>query len=175
MPANFANKIPDTWSFEESAGLMIFYATVIWCFDVVGELRKGQTVLVHSAFGGVGLAAIQFCEMRGAQVYATVGSEEKVRYLVNGCHIPRSRIFYSRDTSFYRDLMRETNNRGVDIVLSSLPGKLLHAPWKCVAPGGKMFDIGKRDVLGHSILPMNPFDQARSSYTRPTSSHAKQP
>ncbi|RAH57989.1 hypothetical protein BO85DRAFT_519879 [Aspergillus piperis CBS 112811] len=98
-------------------------------------------------------------------VYATVGREEKVQYLVNECHIPRSRIFYSRDTSFHRDLMRETNNRGVDIVLSPLPGKLLHAPWKCVAPGGKMFDIGKRDVLGHSILPMNSFDQARSFYT----------
>ncbi|BCR96951.1 uncharacterized protein AKAW2_30270S [Aspergillus luchuensis] len=96
MPANFAHKIPDTWSFEKSAGLIVVYATVIWCLAVVGALRNGQTGLVHSACGGVGLAAIRFCEMRGAQVYTTVGSEEKVQYLVNECHIPRSRILLSR-------------------------------------------------------------------------------
>lgn len=42
MPANFAHKIPDTWSFEKSAGLIVVYATVIWCLAVVGALRNGQ-------------------------------------------------------------------------------------------------------------------------------------
>lgn len=76
--------------------------------------------------------------------------------------LPRSRIFHSRDTSFYPDLIAATEGRGVDIVLNSLAGELLRASWKCVAAGGKMLEIGKRDFLGHSMLPMNHFLNQRS-------------
>lgn len=79
--------------------------------------------------------------------------------------IPRSDIFHSRDSSFYTDLIRETGGRGVDIVLSSLSGELLQTSWKCVAPGGTMFDISRRDVLGDAMLPMKHFVGRRSFVT----------
>lgn len=50
----------------------------------------------------------------------------------------RGEIFNSRDESFLPDLMRETQGRGVDVVLNSLSGELLHASWRCVAPRGKV-------------------------------------
>ena len=78
--------------------------------------------------------------------------------------IPRNRIFNSRDTSFLPDLKRETNGRGVDLVLNSLSGELLHASWKCVAEFGKMLEIGKRDFIGRGMLSMDLFEANRSFF-----------
>lgn len=95
--------------------------------------------------------------MVGAEIYATVGMEEKVDYLMKTFGLPRNRIFNSRDTSFAEDLMRETNGRGVDLALNSLSGELLHTTWHCVAEFGKMVDLGKRDFLEGGQLDMEPF------------------
>lgn len=68
--------------------------------------------------------------------------------------IPRDHIFHSRDSSFAADLMRATEGKGVDLVLNSLTGNLLHASWECVAKHGKMVELGKRDFITHGILDM---------------------
>lgn len=91
-----------------------------------------------------------------------MGSEEKVKYLVDTFGLPRSRIFNSRDTSFHADLMAATAGCGADLVLNSLSGELLHLSWKCVAEFGKMLEIGKRDLVGHGALGMNLFDANRT-------------
>lgn len=121
-----------------------------------------QSVLIHSACGGVGLAAIQLSQMVGAEIYATVGSEDKVKHLVETFDLPRDRIFRSRDTSFVDGLLRKTNGQGVDLALNSLSGELLHATWRCVAEFGKVVDIGKRDFLGAGKLDMDVFLDSRS-------------
>jgi NADPH:quinone reductase-like Zn-dependent oxidoreductase len=76
--------------------------------------------------------------------------------------IPRHHIFNSRNISFLSDVKRETNGVGVDIVLNSLSGELLHASWKCVAEFGTMVEIGKRDLIGRGNLALGPFEQNRS-------------
>lgn len=119
-------------------------------------------MLIHSAAGGVGISAIQLAKMVGAEVYATVGNDEKVKFLMDTFGIPRNRIFQSHDTSFVEDIMRETNGRGVDVALNSLSGELLHATWRCVAEFGTMVEIGKRDHLGASKLDMDVFLAGRT-------------
>ena len=57
--------------------------------------------------------------------------------------------------------MEATDNRGVDIVLNSLSGELLHASWKCVAAGGRFIELGKRDFIGHGKLAMSLFEDNR--------------
>lgn len=79
-------------------------------------------------------------------------------------HIPRNRIFNSRNLSFYADVIRETDGHGVDIVLNSLSGELLHASWRCVAEFGKMIEIGKRDFIGFGKLNMELFEANRSFF-----------
>jgi NADPH:quinone reductase-like Zn-dependent oxidoreductase len=96
------------------------------------------------------------------QVFATVGNDAKVEYLVRTFGIPRTHIFNSRNDSFAADVMRETNGRGVDIVLNSVSGELLHASWNCVAEFGKMVELGKRDIVDFGKLQMNNFMQSRS-------------
>lgn len=96
------------------------------------------------------------------QIYATVGNEEKVQYLVDTIGIPRNRIFSSRNSSFVTDILRETSGRGVDLVLDSFSGDLLRASWKVVARMGKMIEIGKRDFIEHGKLDMEMFQYNRS-------------
>lgn len=60
--------------------------------------------------------------------------------------------------------MRETNGRGIDIVLNSLSGELLHTSWKCVAEYGKMLEIGKRDFNGRGMLSMELFEANRAFF-----------
>lgn len=129
----------------------------------VGERAdQGQSILIHSAAGGVGIAAIQISQMLGAEIYCTVGNDEKVQYLTSTFGLPRNRIFHSRDDTFLTELRCQTDGRGVDVVLNSLSGELLHASWRCVAEFGKMIEIGKRDLLGNGKLAMRPFLDNRS-------------
>jgi NADPH:quinone reductase-like Zn-dependent oxidoreductase len=154
-------RIPPELSFEDAATMPCVFATVIYSLIELARLEKGQSVLIHSACGGVGIAAIQICKMLGAEIYTTVGNDEKVQHLMSTYGIPRSRIFHSRDASFLPEIMRETNGRGVDFVLNSLSGELLHASWECVAEFGSMLEIGKRDFYGHGQLAMHNFAKNR--------------
>ncbi|KAI1110618.1 hypothetical protein F5Y14DRAFT_345509 [Nemania sp. NC0429] len=155
-------KIPDGMSFAEAASMPIVFATAIYSLIDVASLEKGQSVLIHSACGGVGLAAIQIAQMLGAEIYTTVGSQRKIEYLMENFNIPCNRIFNSRDDSFVEAVMRETNGKGVDVALNSLSGELLHATWRCVARWGTMVEIGKRDILEAGKLDMGVFLANRS-------------
>ncbi|KAG5979866.1 Type I Iterative PKS [Claviceps digitariae] len=152
-------RIPDSLTFDQAGTMLISYATAIHSMADVGRITKGQTVMIHSACDGVGLAAIQVARMLEAETYVTVGSkeEEETKYLMHHCNIPRNRIFKSQDSSLVDDIMRETNGRGVDLVLNSLSGDLLHASWTCVAEFGTMVEIGKRDLIDGGKLDMRPF------------------
>ncbi|KAF9631021.1 hypothetical protein BFW01_g1895 [Lasiodiplodia theobromae] len=162
ISANLCAKMPDSLSFEDGATMPCVYSTAIYALMTLGHLEKGQTVLIHSACGGVGLAAIQLCRMIGAEIFVTVGNEEKARYLRETFGISQDRIFNSRDASFLGGVLAATGGRGVDLVLNSLSGELLHASWKCVAEFGKMLEIGKRDFVGHGMLNMDLFEANRT-------------
>jgi len=100
--------------------------------------------------------------MIGAEVYATVSSETKVAHLMDNFKIPRNRIFQSRDKSFVNGVMRETEGSGMDVILNSLSGELLHATWDCVAEFGVLVEIGKRDLIGSGKLDLKNFLANRS-------------
>ncbi|KAF5009992.1 hypothetical protein FDECE_3829 [Fusarium decemcellulare] len=159
---HYVLKIPDTMSFEEAATIQGCFATVVYALLDAGRLRKGMSVLIHSACGGVGLAAIQVTQMMGGEIYATVGSDKKRDHLITTYNIPPERIFNSRDTSFLDGVMQQTGGKGVDLVLNSLPGELLHASWKCVAKNGALLELGKRDLAGFGQLDMSRFLDNRS-------------
>jgi NADPH:quinone reductase-like Zn-dependent oxidoreductase len=119
-------------------------------------------VLIHSAAGGVGIAAIQVAKMLKAKIYATVSSEEKRKFLIEDLGIPSENIFDSRSTTFAGEVMSKTGGKGVDVALNSLSGELLHATWSCIAKWGTMVEIGKRDLLGSAKLDMKPFSDNRN-------------
>ncbi|EXK26726.1 hypothetical protein FOMG_16673 [Fusarium oxysporum f. sp. melonis 26406] len=159
---HYVHKIPESMDFEEAATIQGCFATVVYALLDVGRIRQGTSVLIHSACGGVGLAAIQVVQMMGGVIYATVGSDKKKEYLVENFNIPRERIFNSRNTSFLDGVMRHTGGKGVDLVLNSLTGELLHASWKCVAKFGSLLELGKRDLASFGQLDLSRFLDNRS-------------
>lgn len=150
-------ELPADMSFVDGASMPVIYVTALHSLINIARLEKGQSILIHSGCGGVGLASIQVAHLLGANIYATVSNDEKADYLVNTFNIPRHRIFNSRNTSFVDDLMRETKGRGADVVLNSLSGELLHATWRCVSEFGVMVEIGKTDLYGKGRLDMDVF------------------
>ena len=156
------HKIPDWMSFEEASTLAVVYGVCILSFFELTNVTAGQTVLIHSGAGGVGIAAIQLCQYLGAQVFTTAGTQEKREYLSKRFGIPAQSIFDSRSVHFAQQLMTQTNGKGVDVILNSSTGPLLGETWRCIADGGTMIEIGKRDILERNALSMEPFGRNAS-------------
>ncbi|RCI14484.1 hypothetical protein L249_6098 [Ophiocordyceps polyrhachis-furcata BCC 54312] len=164
-------KFGDDLRFEEAAGVPTAFATVVAAIVDKARMSPGQTILIHSACGAVGLAAIQVARLQDAKVsgfghgfvvFLTLRSNEKRDFLVRQYGIPTSHIFYSRDSSFLHDIMEATGGRGVDVVLNSLAGDLLQASWKCVAKFGTMIELGKMDMRRRQKLDMSVFEDNRT-------------
>ncbi|PGH20080.1 hypothetical protein AJ80_03730 [Polytolypa hystricis UAMH7299] len=149
--------IPDSTSFEVAASLPSVYVTSLFGLDNVAQLRKGETVLIHSAAGGVGQAAIMLSNIVGAEVFATVSTPEKADLIATKYGVKRDHIFSSRDASFADGVMRMTNGHGIDVVLNSLSGELLRRTWDCMAPFGRFIEIGKKDAQNNGRISLNPF------------------
>ncbi|RAK77710.1 polyketide synthase [Aspergillus fijiensis CBS 313.89] len=164
LPADFCYRIPTQMNLADAAATPCIFLTAMYSLVTVADIQPGQSVLIHSACGGVGLASIQICQMLGAEIYVTARSPEKRQYLMDQCAISEDHIFDSRSTSFVSGIMERNKNRGVDVVLNSLAGELLHASWRCVAAYGKMVELGKRDFLGHGKLDMDMFGGNRAFF-----------
>ncbi|KAI3391508.1 hypothetical protein diail_7206 [Diaporthe ilicicola] len=149
--------IPDWLSFEEAATLPSVYLTSLYSLFNLSNIKKGDKVLIHSATGGLGIASIQICHAIGAEVFATVGQDAKKQFLMEEFGIPENNIFNSRTTEFEAQLMKRTDGYGVDIILNSLTGDLLDASWRCIAEGGTMVELGKKDHIDRNTLAMEPF------------------
>ena len=121
-----------------------------------GRLERGETVLLQSASGGVGLAALQVAQGQGAKVIATAGSEEKRDFLrKNGVE----HVFASRSLDFENQVLAVTGERGVDVVLSFLPGELMQSGIRVLAPFGRFVELGKADIGRDGPLRLGEFER----------------
>ncbi|KAL7944087.1 polyketide synthase [Trichoderma barbatum] len=137
--------------------LLTVYCTALVALRDRAHLRAGESILIHSGAGAFGLAAITMAKHIGATVYATVGSQSKREYLVKEMGVPTENIFNSRNASFKEDIVATTGGRGVDVIVNSLVGDLMHASWSCIAPFGRFVEIGKRELIDAGKLDMRVF------------------
>ncbi|KAJ5724992.1 polyketide synthase [Penicillium malachiteum] len=151
-------QIPETMSYESAASLPIVYMTVYYSLFEVARMRRGERILIHAAAGGVGQAAIILAKTLDAEIFATVGSEQKKKVIMDLYGIPEDHIFNSRDLTFAKGIKRMTGNRGVDIVLNSLAGEALRLSFQSLAMYGRFIELGKTDILGNSGLDMASFE-----------------
>ncbi|KAF2179436.1 hypothetical protein K469DRAFT_596142 [Zopfia rhizophila CBS 207.26] len=151
--------IPDSLSFEEAASLPVVGTTAYYALIEMGRLAKYETILIHAGAGATGQMCIQLAQLIGAEVFTTVSSPEKKELLMTRYGIPEDHIFYSRNTSFAKGVMRKTNNCGVDMIVNSLSGDSLVASWEVIAPFGRFIEIGRGDIRANSKLPMVHFDK----------------
>lgn len=156
-PRTHVVKVPDSLSLADGASLPTTFVTAWQCLNDRAHLCAGETVLIHSAAGGTGQAAMQVARYLGANIIATVGTEDKKELLIERYGIAPDHILSSRDTSFALGVKRLTGGRGVDVVFNSLSGEGLVASWECVAPFGRFIEIGKKDIIASNSLPMAQF------------------
>jgi len=139
LPADFVLPMPDTMPFDVGAALFVTYQTSYNALIEKARLQAGETVLVHGAAGGVGLAAVQIAKAAGARVIATAGAADKVRFLER--EGVDAVIDYEAED--IRDRVREiTGKRGVDVVLDPVGGAAFDASLRCLAPEGRLLIVG---------------------------------
>lgn len=125
----------------------------------LADLSAGETVLIHSGAGGVGLAAIEIAKNLGAKVVTTAGSPEKRDYLRKlGVEL----VCDSRTLAFYDEIMEHTGGRGVEVVLNSVAGDAMRASFQLLTHDGRFVEIGKRDITDHQKLDLALFDRNQS-------------
>ncbi|XP_077868685.1 fatty acid synthase-like [Saccoglossus kowalevskii] len=155
---DFTWAIPQSWTMEEAASVPVVYATVYYALIVRGQLRKGESILIHSGSGGVGQAAISVALHQGCQVFTTIGSREKKNYLMSRFpEIKEEHFGNSRDSSFEQKILIATEGMGVNVVLNSLAEEKLQASVRLLAPHGRFLEIGKYDLSNNSSLGMSLF------------------
>uniref|UniRef100_A0A1W7RHC9 Fatty acid synthase n=1 Tax=Agkistrodon contortrix contortrix TaxID=8713 RepID=A0A1W7RHC9_AGKCO len=151
----FLWEVPQNWTLEEAASVPVAYTTAYYSLVVRGGMKQGDSVLIHSASGGVGQAAVAVALSMGCQVFATVGSKEKREYLQKRFpQLDANSFANSRNTSFEQHILRVTNGRGVDLVLNSLSEEKLQASLRCLARHGRFLEIGKYDLSNNTPLGM---------------------
>ncbi|USX53686.1 type I polyketide synthase [Lentzea sp. HUAS12] len=137
-------RMPSGWTFEQAAAVPLVFLTAYYGLRDLGRLEKGQSVLVHAAAGGVGMAATQIAHHLGAEVFGTAspGKQDVLREAgLSDLHIASS-----RDLDFEDVFRAATVGRGVDVVLNALAGDFVDASLRLVTEGGHFVEMGKTDV-----------------------------
>jgi NADPH:quinone reductase-like Zn-dependent oxidoreductase/thioesterase domain-containing protein/acyl carrier protein len=146
-------RIPLDFDLVGAATMPVVYGTVLLGLKDTAGLKAGESVLVHSAAGGVGLAAVNYARHAGARLFVTAGSPAK-RLLLEK-YEPEG-IMDSRSLGFSDELLAATNGRGVDVVLNSLAGQAMVRTLACIAPEGRFIEIGKRDFYEQTRVSLWP-------------------
>lgn len=146
--------IPSGLSFEAAATIPATFFTVWYALCHQARLQPGEKVLIHGAAGGVGLAAVQIALHCGAEVYATAGSDAKRDFLrlLGIVH-----LYDSRSLDFADQILLDTANCGVDVVLNSLAGEAINRNLRVLKPFGRFLELGKRDFYENTLLGLRPF------------------
>ncbi|RWL88757.1 MAG: SDR family NAD(P)-dependent oxidoreductase [Mesorhizobium sp.] len=141
--ADYVMRVPDRLELVEAATLPTAFLTAHYALNHVARLARGETALIHLASGGVGLAAVQVARDRGAKLFGTAGSEQKRAFL---SALDLDKVMNSRSLDFADEVRAATQGRGVDVVLNALSGSGIDKSLECLAPFGRMIEIGKRDL-----------------------------
>ena len=148
-PSFMVVPLPDSVSFNDGAAFLIQVLTAYHLLHTVDSTGPGRTVLVHSAAGGVGLAAVQLAKAAGARVFGTVSSDDKVALAKSSG--ADAIINYTRD-KFADEVLRLTDGRGVDLILDAVGKPTFEEGLRCLAPFGHLALYGRS---GGATDPLN--------------------
>ncbi|MFD4138576.1 SDR family NAD(P)-dependent oxidoreductase [Streptomyces sp. NPDC058572] len=154
VPVHAVAPVPAGIDLTAAAGLPAAYVTAWYALRHVARLTAGERILIHSATGGTGLAAIGVARMLGAEVLATAGNAEKRGYL-RGMGIEH--VMDSRSLHFTEQTRAATGGEGVDVVLNSLSGPAIRSGLEALRPFGRFVELGVRDILSDAPVGLSPF------------------
>jgi len=150
---------PPSLRATEAATIPVAYVTAYYALLTIGQLKKGERVLIHAAAGGVGMAAVRIAQWVGAEIFATAGSSKKRDYLRS---LGIQYVMDSRSGDFAEQIMSDTENEGVNVVLNSLSGELMLKNFEILAPFGRFLELGVQDIYNNTLLGLNSFAQGQT-------------
>ncbi|MBW8688280.1 SDR family NAD(P)-dependent oxidoreductase [Chitinophaga rhizophila] len=151
---------PAAWSFEEACSLPVVFVTVYYAFKL-GRLSPGEKVLIHTATGGCGLAAIQMARLLNCTLFCTSSKQDKLDILHRiGVHHA-----FSYKGDFDREVMSLTDNKGVDVVLNMLSGEAIQKGLNSLAPGGRYLELAVHGLKTSGKLNMSALLANQSFYS----------
>jgi len=149
LGAKYAVPLPDDWSFEEGCAYPVQVLTAYYALRPLGDLQAGQTVLIHSAAGGVGILANRLAKKMGATTIGTVGSTAKLDLLrQEGVDFP-----IVRDEHFFQNLDKILKDRELNLILETNNGKILMEDFKRLSPMGRSVVYSAADFITHGNRP----------------------
>ncbi len=131
--------LPLNWTFQDGASYLVQVLTAYYGLKVLGDLNAKQTVLIHSAAGGVGIWANRICKKYNATTIGTVGQKSKIRFCMKENY---DKVFVRNVGSFKQDLRSALNGRTLDIIMESIGGKILEMGYHVLAPTGRLIVFG---------------------------------
>ncbi|MFF5718122.1 acyltransferase domain-containing protein [Streptomyces buecherae] len=154
--ARLACRLPAGLGPAEAGTLPTAYVTAYHALHTMAHLKPGESVLIHAATGGVGMAALRVAAWRGARVFATAGSTHK-RSLLR--YLGAEYVGDSRSSAFAQEIRSATGGHGVDVILNTtLSGPQADTHTKLLAPYGRLIDLTKSDILADHAMGLRPFD-----------------
>lgn len=159
VPRRNAIPVSDAWDLPEWASVPVVFLTAWHALVSRANLRVGETILVHSAGSGLGMAAVQIASAGGARVIATASTEEK---------LARAKEIGAHDTVNYRetdfaDAVRElTKGEGVDVVIDHRGGATLTESISCLARGGRLVCCGETESPSATLALRPLFNRERT-------------
>ncbi|KAG7205992.1 hypothetical protein KM043_003398, partial [Ampulex compressa] len=152
--------VPGQWTLEDAATVPYAYATCYYALYLTGKMRKGEKILIHAGSDGVGQAAIHLALSEGCEIFTTVDSLEKHKFIRETFpSIDDEHIGNSQNTSFERMILKKTKGTGVDIVLNTLADDKLQASLRCLAPKGRFLEITNFNAAINNYLDMDIFSK----------------
>jgi len=144
VPAKAVRSIPDGYNYIEAAGFTSAYLTAYVALVRRGELQKGETVLIHGAAGGVGLAAVEMAKVLGATVIATASTDEKLEVVrEKGADHTINYTLPEGKLGGFREKVKElTGGKGADVIYDPVGGDVFDESTRCIAWGGRLLVIG---------------------------------
>ncbi len=157
---DFVRKKPEHLSLKEAATLLCAYTTAYYSLVKLGRLKRDEKILIHSAAGGVGLAAVGIAQHIGAEIIATTGTKEKRDFLYSQ---GIQQVMDSRSSLYLKEL--KSRDVEIDVLLNSLGGgDFLDANLSVLGTYGRYLDIGKRDIAEHKALNLGYFEKSLSYF-----------
>jgi len=142
VPAAFAFPIPDGLDYTTAAAIPVNYLTALIALYRMANVTTGETVLIHGAGGGVGIAATQLARLRGATIIGTASASKHDAIREHGV---RHAIDY-RTADVVAEVRRLTNGRGVDVVLDPIGGRSFADSYRLLAPLGRLVMYGVSSI-----------------------------
>jgi NADPH2:quinone reductase len=133
--------LPDKITYAQGAGIWVPYGTAYHALYQLAKARAGETLLIHGASGGVGIASVQMARAMGLTVLGTAGTEKGLDLVKReGAH----HVFDHIKPDYRDQLLKATGGRGTDLILEMLANVNLGHDLKLLAPGGRVVVVGSR-------------------------------